>query len=99
MSEDGKNEASLPTAGSWRLIRLTFPFVRRALVTHRGKLGILAALSVLLGVVPTLKASLESALVNEAASVLSPRGTQQTPADQRLTLDEIADRRLEIRKE
>ncbi len=62
------------------MLRLTFPIVRAVLWRHRLILVTFGLLSVLLGVVPTLKSELEAGIIDQANQTLRSREGRQ-PSD------------------
>src|SRR5215467_5137778 len=58
------NQCSVKS-GFPQLMKLTFPYVRRALWSPRSRLIALLIASVALGVVPTLKSELESGVIDQ----------------------------------
>lgn len=55
-----------------RMLRLTYPFLKKRLSSHKSELLVLGLLSLMLGVVPTLKSELESGVVQEINRAVQP---------------------------
>jgi ABC-type multidrug transport system fused ATPase/permease subunit len=78
-----KSQATTPSVNASplsehkRMLKLTFPILKGRLKRHKLALVILAILSLMLGVVPTLKSELEAALVQQINTAVGPAGNSE----------------------
>src|ERR1043166_7238066 len=64
-----------------RMLKLTFPILKSRLMRHKLELFALVILSIMLGVVPTLKAELEAGTLQQINTVVGLRGDERMTAD------------------
>src|SRR5688500_3092754 len=57
---------------NFRVIRLTLPTVRTVLLKNRTAIVVIALLSIMSGILPTLKSELEAGLIQEVSLALRP---------------------------
>lgn len=61
-----------------RMLRLTLPILQARLMRHKLELVSLVILSIMLGVVPTLKAELEAGTLQQINTVVGSRGNEMS---------------------